>query len=189
VDRRRNPDKGWSHRDIGTREIRILEVVRTETSRSLETPGGSGPSFGGDTWRRSSDRRHIRNREIGVPEDEGVGTSKVSKSWRNRDRPSEKGRVATISVIGKSPDKEDVHRCWGHRDIGDPGDKLFVHFGIAKRETPISGGQLSARQRKGKRHRERPAVSQPESRDSKNRESRGRMYFDIANPETPTIEV
>jgi hypothetical protein len=29
--------------------------------------------------------------------------------------------------------KESSHRCLSHRDIGDPGDKLFVHFGIANR--------------------------------------------------------
>jgi hypothetical protein len=32
VDKRRNPDKRWSHRDIGTQEIRILEVMRIEAS-------------------------------------------------------------------------------------------------------------------------------------------------------------
>jgi hypothetical protein len=32
MNRRRNPDKGWSHWDIGTREIGILEVVRFGTS-------------------------------------------------------------------------------------------------------------------------------------------------------------
>jgi hypothetical protein len=27
----------------------------------------------------------------------------------------------------------------GHRDIGDPGDKVFMHFGFAKSETPTRG--------------------------------------------------
>jgi hypothetical protein len=53
------------------------------------------------------------------------------------------GRMVAISFIGKNPNKEVVHRCLVHRDIGDPGDKLFVHFGIAKRNIPMSGGHLS----------------------------------------------
>jgi hypothetical protein len=47
-----------------------------------------------------------------------------------------------------SPDEEVVHRSLAHRDIRDPGDKLSMHFGIAKLETPMSGGQLSAHQRR-----------------------------------------
>jgi hypothetical protein len=50
------------------------------------------------------------------------------------------GRVAEIQAIGESPDEEAVHRSLAHRDIGDPGDKLSVPFGIAKREIPMSGG-------------------------------------------------
>jgi hypothetical protein len=65
--------------------------------------------------------------------------------------------VEAIRAIGKSPDKEVVHRCLGHRDIGDPGDKVFTHFGIANRETPTRRkvppcGQLSARRKGGKHH-------------------------------------
>jgi hypothetical protein len=41
-------------------------------------------------------------------------------------------------------DKEVVDRCLDHRDIGDPGDEVFMYFGITNRETPISGSQLSA---------------------------------------------
>jgi hypothetical protein len=44
--------------------------------------------------------------------------------------------------------QEVVDRCLGHRDIRDPGDKVFVHFGIVKRDTPMSGSQLSAHQRR-----------------------------------------
>jgi hypothetical protein len=43
--------------------------------------------------------------------------------------------VATIEVIGKIPDKEVIYWRLGHRDIGDPGDKVFMHFGITKFET------------------------------------------------------
>jgi hypothetical protein len=37
---------------------------------------------------------------------------------------------------GKSR-QEVVYRYFGHRDIGNPGDKVFMHFGIMKSETPI----------------------------------------------------
>jgi hypothetical protein len=56
--------------------------------------------------------------------------------------------VATISAIGKVPTGKHPSEFGVHRDIGDPGDKWFVHFEIAIRETPISGGQLSAQQRR-----------------------------------------
>ena len=60
-----------------------------------------------DKCQRSRHRRHIRHREIGVPEIKGNERSKASKSRRYRDRPS-KGQVSKIwSVgiwqIGKSP--------------------------------------------------------------------------------------
>jgi hypothetical protein len=32
--------------------------------------------------------------------------------------------------------QEVVDRCLDHRDIGDPGDEVFMYFGIANRETP-----------------------------------------------------
>jgi hypothetical protein len=40
--------------------------------------------------------------------------------------------VAAIGVIGKNPDKGVVYRYLGHRDIGDPGDKVFMHFGFVQ---------------------------------------------------------
>ena len=43
---------------------------------------------------------------------------------------------------GKSR-QEVVYRHVGHRDIGDPDDNLFMHFGIVTLETPMSGSQLS----------------------------------------------
>jgi hypothetical protein len=62
--------------------------------------------------------------------------------------------VEEIGAIGESPDKEDIHRCLVHRDIGDPGDKVFMHFGFAKSETPTGRkvppcGQLSADRKVG----------------------------------------
>jgi hypothetical protein len=48
--------------------------------------------------------------------------------------------MAVISFIGMNPDKEAIHRCLVHRDIGDPGDKLFVHFGIANRDILTRSG-------------------------------------------------
>jgi hypothetical protein len=33
MNKRKNPDKGWSHRDIDTRRIGVLEVVRIGTSK------------------------------------------------------------------------------------------------------------------------------------------------------------
>jgi hypothetical protein len=112
VNRRRNPDKGWSHRDIGTREIGILEVKRIETSKSRNT-GKSGPSVSRDTWWRSHQRRRIEGQTFPrfgifshqgnqVPEDKETGHRKSRNPGENRDHPSEKGRVATIDVIGKA---------------------------------------------------------------------------------------
>jgi hypothetical protein len=54
--------------------------------------------------------------------------------------------METIDAIGKSPDNEAIHRHLVHRDIGNPVDMGFMHFGIAKRETPMSAGQLSVHQ-------------------------------------------
>jgi hypothetical protein len=69
-----------------------------------------------------------------------------------------------------SPDEEVIHWSSAHRDIGDPGDKLSVHLGIAKRETSMSGGL---------------AVNKMESWDSQNWEFRGHMHFGIEKLETP----
>jgi hypothetical protein len=73
MDRRRNPDKRWSHRDIDTREIGILEVVRTETSQVskhrsdldrplVETRGGDRAPIG-----------TLAHREIDNPVDKRSG--------------------------------------------------------------------------------------------------------------------
>jgi hypothetical protein len=71
----------------------------------------------------------------------------------------QRGCVAEIRAIGKSPDKGAVHRCLVHWDIRDPGDELFVHFGIAKRDTSMSGSQLSTRWKGKKEPLGEPAVS------------------------------
>jgi hypothetical protein len=44
--------------------------------------------------------------------------------------------VAVIEAFGKVPIGE-PHREIGNRDIGNPVDKVFMHFGIAMSETPI----------------------------------------------------
>ena len=75
-----------------------------------------------------------------------LGTSQVAKTQRNRDRPSDRGRVATINAIEKSHDNKAIPRRLVHQDIVNPVDVGFMHFGIAKRETPMSGGLLSAHQ-------------------------------------------
>jgi hypothetical protein len=92
---------------------------------------------------KSVESRDIRHREIGVPETVRIGTSQVSKSRRNRDRPSEEDAWQQSARRGKSRQEVDDRRL-GHRDIGNPGDNLFMYFGIAKLETPMSGSQLSA---------------------------------------------
>jgi hypothetical protein len=54
--------------------------------------------------------------------------------------------VAVIERHREKPDSEASYRHIGDRDIINPVDKWFVHFEIVIRETPISGGQLSAHQ-------------------------------------------
>jgi hypothetical protein len=56
------------------------------------------------------------------------------------------GCVETIDAIEKSLDNEAIPRRLVHQDIGNPVDVGFMHFGIATRETPMSGEQLSAHQ-------------------------------------------
>jgi hypothetical protein len=78
---------------------------------SLETPGRSEPSVQRDRCRRSGASRHISNREIGVPKDKIIETSKVSKSWR-KSRPSirEGTRGGDRCSIGRGDGKESIHR-------------------------------------------------------------------------------
>jgi hypothetical protein len=60
------------------------------------------------------------------------------------------GLVAAIGAIGEVPTGS-VDQGLSHRDIRDPSDKLFVHFGIVKRDTPDEW---------------EPVVSKPEKEDS-----------------------
>jgi hypothetical protein len=71
-----------------------------------------------------------------------MGTSQVSKSQRNRTVHQERTRGSNRRRRGKSR-QEVVDRRLCHRDIGNPEDNLFMHFGIATLETPMSGSQLS----------------------------------------------
>jgi hypothetical protein len=105
-------DPGTRHRDIGTREIGVPEVMKVETSEVSKTRGVI----------RTVHQRRTRGR---------------NQSHRGKAR------------------QEVVYRHFGHRDIGNPGDKRFGHFGIVKSETPTrrkapSWGQLSPYQRRKK---------------------------------------
>jgi hypothetical protein len=62
--------------------------------------------------------------------------------------------VEEIGAIGKSPDKEDVHRCLVHRDIGDPGDKCLCILNREPRNPDKEEGATV-----------RPAVSTSERRE------------------------
>ena len=52
--------------------------------------------------------------------------------------------MVAIDAVVESPDRKLMIGVLGHRDIGNPGDNLFMYFGIVKLETPMSGSQLSA---------------------------------------------
>jgi hypothetical protein len=95
MDRRRNPDKGWSHRDIDTREIRILEVVRVRTSEILKQRKKSQPFVIWDTWERSGSHQHIggwegkTSRALGVAKVREIGSEPFISGdtwWRLSDR-------------------------------------------------------------------------------------------------------
>jgi hypothetical protein len=80
--------------------------------------------------------RDIGTREIGVPEVMKVGTSEVSKTRGViRTVHQRRTRGSNRSHRGKSR-QEVIYRHFGHRDIGNPGDKRFGHFRITKSETP-----------------------------------------------------
>jgi hypothetical protein len=100
----------------------------------------SGPSVEGDTWQRSNKLSGYRHLGFGVDRGfchQGIGNSE-SRHWIGTIH--QEGRVAAIERHQEKPDREVVHRLIGNRDIGDPGDKGFVHFEIAIHETPMSGG-------------------------------------------------
>jgi hypothetical protein len=121
---------------------------------------------------KSEESRYIDTREIRVPEVMKVGTSEVSKTQgviRNVHQRRTCG--SNQSHRGKSR-QEVVYRHFGHRDIGNPGDKRFGHFGIAKSETST--------------RRKVPlwAICQPIG-IREDRESREPMHCDIEKLETP----
>jgi hypothetical protein len=90
--------------------------------------------------------------------------------------------VAAIRAIGESPDRKSLIDSWGHRDIGDPGDKVFGHFGITKSKT-LTRGKASLWEptvsisEKWKVSFKGPAVSVVESRDLRNQQSHGKMFL------------
>jgi hypothetical protein len=77
------------------------------------------------------------HREIRVPEVERIGTSQVSKSQRNQDRPSEEDAWQQSRAIGERPDRRSSSKS-RFGDIGSPGTRC-LHFRIANPETPKGG--------------------------------------------------
>jgi hypothetical protein len=67
--------KSAESRDIGTREIGILEVVRTETSQVSKSRRGSGPSVGRGHVVEIKRHRRLAHREIGISMDKRSGKS------------------------------------------------------------------------------------------------------------------
>jgi hypothetical protein len=98
----------------------------------------------------------IRGTSVRDPKRVGIAAIEKSEFLRTRKLGHQKSRnprgIKTVHLEGtragdwchqERPDKKAVHQ-----DIGDPVDKVFVHFGIVKRNTPTSGSQLSANQRR-----------------------------------------
>jgi hypothetical protein len=57
--------------------------------------------------------------------------------------------VVEIYTVGESPDQEsNPSEFVIHREIGNPEGMMYRHFEFAIRETPMSGSQLSAQQRR-----------------------------------------
>jgi hypothetical protein len=79
-----------------------------------------------------------------------MGHPKSRNPRQNRDHPSGRMRGNHRRYREKSRQGVNPSVFGVHRDIGYPSDKWFSHFGIAKHETPISGGQLSAQRGRGK---------------------------------------
>jgi hypothetical protein len=95
----------------------------------------------------------IGSRDIDIPVDRRSGKSTLKTLGITRTVHQGRMRGSNRSHREKS-DKEVVYRWLSHRDIRDPGEKVFVHFGIMKPETPTGRkvppwGQLSANQRVG----------------------------------------
>jgi hypothetical protein len=135
----RSPRFDLDHPSFGTRVRRSDEVGVHESRRS-------GISIG-------KPRHNLSRlfRETGVRNPRRVGISGIGKSEFLRTRklghhksrnPGEIGTVHRRRTRGgnqrhrEKSRQEVVDRGLSHRDIGDPGDKVFTHFGIANRETP-----------------------------------------------------
>jgi hypothetical protein len=146
VNRRRNPEK---RRGIG-----ISALGESEFSRSRES--GHPKSRNNGKIRAIHWWRHVAKIERSSAY--WLSGNRSSQGRRKRDiesleileesGPSIWKDAWQLSMSSGKSRQGSIHRCLVHRDIGDPGDKLFVHFGIAKRDTPMSGSQLSSQQRK-----------------------------------------
>jgi hypothetical protein len=69
-------------RSIESRDIDI-PMDKGSGKSIVKTPAQSEPSIWGDKCQKSEESQDIQHQEIGVPEVEGIGTSEVSKSWRD----------------------------------------------------------------------------------------------------------
>jgi hypothetical protein len=121
---------------------------------------GFNPSHARQKSRPSSGYRRSGNRSSRGRESRDILSLEIPRV--NQDRPSGRTRGSNRSHQGKSR-QEVVHRHYSHRDIGDPGDKKFGHFGFAKsktptrrRKAPLCGGQLSTWRRIGIRGIDNP---------------------------------
>jgi hypothetical protein len=95
---------GGDRAPVGTlacREINIPADRRSGKSTLKTLTQKSEPSIWGDRCQKSVESRDIGHREIRVPEVKKVGTSQVSKSWRNWDRPSEEDAWQKSEPSGK----------------------------------------------------------------------------------------
>jgi hypothetical protein len=120
--------------------------------------------------------------------------SKESGHQKSRKREEESepsirgGRATTIRAIGESPDRKSSISILV---IGNPGDKKFGHFGIAKSETPIRR-KVPLREpainilEKWEVPFKGPAVSISESRDPEDQESHEPLHCSIEKLETLT---
>jgi hypothetical protein len=79
--------------------------------------------------------RGIESRDINIPVDRRSGKSILKTPTQIRTVHLEGTRGNNRSHRGKAR-QEVVYRHFGHRDIGNPGDKRFGHFRIAKSKTP-----------------------------------------------------
>jgi hypothetical protein len=93
---------------------------------SLETPGRSGPSIGGNTWRRSKHReseyRHSRGQGVGEIHSENPGTNPSHPVWETGVRNLKRVGIFDIGKSGFLRSKE-----LGHHKSRNPGGIRTVH--------------------------------------------------------------